>query len=168
MSAKAEIDLEGLNRNFRPALIAFFLRRLGNHAEAEDMTQDVFVRLARADRIEMRSPEAYIFQTAANLIRDRARREKHRFDYRGELMADQSAGINPVDPARILSARASLAAVTQALQELPELTRRVFVCHRLENISRPAIGQAFNISESTVDRHLAKAMAFLIARVREE
>lgn len=168
MTAKADLELDQLNRIFRPALMAYFLRRLRSHAEAEDMTQDVFVRLARADRSEMRSAEAYIFQTAANLLRDRARREKRRFAYRGELMADQSLGVDPIDPGRILSGRASLAELTRALADLPELTRRIFICHRLENISRPAIAEAFGLSESAVDRHLAKAVAFLIARVRGE
>src|ERR1019366_6772511 len=98
MTAKEELELDQLNRTFRPALMAYFLRRLNNHAEAEDMTQDVFVRLAKADRGAMRSAEAYIFQIAANLLRDRARRQKVRFDYRGERMAEEGLAIDPLDP----------------------------------------------------------------------
>src|SRR3546814_624208 len=51
-----------LNRRFRPGLMAFFLRRVGNHAEAEDLTQEVFVRLADTDTAQMQSPDAYIFR----------------------------------------------------------------------------------------------------------
>lgn len=164
--ANAASDLDQLNRTYRPALMAFFLRRLHNHAEAEDMTQDVFMRLAKVDRSEMRSVEAYIFQVAANLIRDRARREKYRVDYRGELMADEAAGVDPLDPSRIVGGQQALTVLAEALADLPELTRRIFICHRLESISRRDIASAFRLSESAVDRHLAKALAFLIARVR--
>jgi RNA polymerase sigma factor (sigma-70 family) len=166
MKASADADLSELNRTYRPALMAFFLRRLRNHAEAEDMTQDVFVRLARADRSDVRSADAYIFQIAANLLRDRARKEKHRFDYRGELAAENDLSVDQLDPSRIVSGQQSLTALAAALEDLPEPTRQIFICHRLENITRPVIATAYQISESAVDRHLAKAMAFLIARVR--
>jgi RNA polymerase sigma factor (sigma-70 family) len=166
MTAHAEPDLGQLNRTYRPALMAFFLRRLHNHAEAEDMTQDVFVRLAKADRSQMRSAEAYIFQIAANLLRDRARREKYRADYRGDLMADEGVGVDPIDPSRIVGGQQALTVLAASLADLPELTRRIFICHRLESISRRDIASTFRLSEAAVDRHLAKALAFLIARVR--
>jgi RNA polymerase sigma-70 factor (ECF subfamily) len=38
-----QLDYEALNRRWRPALVAFFLRRVRSHAEAEDLTQEVFV-----------------------------------------------------------------------------------------------------------------------------
>jgi RNA polymerase sigma-70 factor (ECF subfamily) len=168
VSATAQNELDQLNRTFRPALIAFFLRRLRNHAEAEDMAQDVFIRLARADRANLRSTEAYIFQIAVNLLRDRARKEKHRTNYRSELSADSELGVDSLDPSRIVGGEESLTVLTTAIRELPQLTRSIFICHRLENIPRPEIGFAYQLSESAVDRHLAKAMAFLIARLRDE
>src|SRR3546814_11671973 len=50
--------VDQLNRRFRPGLMAFFLRRVGNHAEAEDLTQEVFVRLADTDTAQMPSPRS--------------------------------------------------------------------------------------------------------------
>jgi RNA polymerase sigma factor (sigma-70 family) len=167
MAATADSELGQLNRTYRPALMAFFLRRLHNHAEAEDMTQDVFVRLAKADRSQIRSAEAYIFQIAANLLRDRARKARRRFEYRGELAAEDDLGVDPLDPSRIVSGQQSLEALAQAIADLPELTRQIFICHRLESIGRPAIARAFGLSEAAVDRRLAKAMAYLTQRVRD-
>ncbi len=166
MSLTADRELGQLDRAYWPALMAYFLRRLKNHAEAEDMTQDVFVRLAKVDRAELQSPSAYIFGVAANLLRDRARKEQVRFDYRGELAADEGLGVDLLDPSRIMSGRESLAALQAGLMELPRLTRVVFVLHRIENVSRREVAGAFRISEAAVDRHLAKAMAYLVARVR--
>jgi len=162
---EVESQLVRLNSRFRPALMAFFLRRLRNHAEAEDMTQDVFVRLARVDAAQMKSAEAYIFQTAANLLRDRSRREKVRADHRA-LARGEAQGVDPLDPLRFASDRESLALLVAGLKELPEKTRAIFVLHRLENVDKRAIAEAYGLAMSSVDRHLAAAMGHLIARVR--
>ena len=42
----AEAVANALSRRFRPALMAFFLRRIRNHSEAEDLTQDVLMRVS--------------------------------------------------------------------------------------------------------------------------
>jgi DNA-directed RNA polymerase specialized sigma24 family protein len=60
-------------------MLAFFRRRLRDPCEAEDATQDVFARLGRQaslDRID--NIEGYLFQAAANQLRERARRASGR------------------------------------------------------------------------------------------
>src|SRR3546814_12718639 len=65
---EASAQAEALNQRFRPALMSFFLRRIHNFAEAEDLTQDVIVRISeRAATIDAARPDAYVFQIAANL-----------------------------------------------------------------------------------------------------
>ncbi len=150
MQAEAQNDLFQLSRRFRPALMAFFLRRLRSHAEAEDLTQDVFVRLASSQAVEMKSAEAYIFQVAANLLRDRARREKVRSDYRSRARTVEGADVDPLDPLRVATDRESLAALVVGLQELPEKTRAIFVLYRLENVNKAAICEAYGMGDQFV------------------
>lgn len=159
-----EDDLDHLNRTYRPALMAFFLRRLSSHAEAEDLTQDVFLRLTRVQREELQSPAAYIFGVAANLLRDRARRETIRLAHRGAVASDPNFGIDEVDPDRIVRGRQALAITQAALDELPRLTRRLFILNRIENISRRDLAATYRLSIASVDRHLAKAVAHLVVR----
>lgn len=166
MEQASPIDLDTLSRRFRPALMAFFMRRLSNAAEAEDMTQEVFVRLAANIPADLRSPEAYLFQMAANMLRDRARRERVRNDYRRRQQAWPDAEVDPLDPLRIATDREQLALLTSGLQELPERTRSIFVLYRLEHMEKRAIAEAFGLAVSSVDRHLTKAMVFLTKRVR--
>jgi RNA polymerase sigma factor (sigma-70 family) len=118
MPSEAQRELAHLSRRFRPALMAFFLRRLRNHAEAEDLTQEVFVRLATMDRAVMQSAEAYIFRIANNMLSDRSRREKIRSDYRAALWADDTHGVDLLDPERVADAREDIAAVAKALKDL--------------------------------------------------
>lgn len=167
MQPQPDNDLGQLNRRFRPALMSFFLRRLRNHADAEDLTQEVFIRLARSGA-EIETPQAYIFQTAANLLRDRARQEKTRADYRLGLGAVEQTTVEILDPDRVLLGRETLAQLVAGLRELPERTRGVFILNRLENMSRIDIAASFGISISAVEKHLGRAMAHLTRKLEGE
>ena len=48
MQAQDDNAIERFHREYRPALMAFFLRRVHNPADAEDLTQEVFIRIAAA------------------------------------------------------------------------------------------------------------------------
>ena len=65
-----------LSRHWRPVLLAYFLRRVRDHAEAEDLTQELLVRLLGINAGELEHPEAYIFRMASNLLADRGRRHR--------------------------------------------------------------------------------------------
>lgn len=160
-------QLLDLNQRFRPALMSFFRRRLGSRAEAEDLTQEVFLRLAGGDPARMRSAAAYIFQVAANLLRDRARREKVRTEYSSTLPSPEETDVDPIDPARILLGRRSIELISALLRQLPERTRTIFILYRVENMDRHAIAEAFGCSLSTIEKEVGKAMAHLMLH-REE
>jgi RNA polymerase sigma factor (sigma-70 family) len=158
-------QLDDLCRRFRPALLAYFLRRAPNPAEAEDLAHDVFLRLAGIPLEQLRSADAYIFQVAANLLRDRARRWKVRDDYAAAQVAAADAEqleTHVFDPERIEAARRSLAALVARLRELPERTREIFVLYRIENVPRGTIAQAYGLSISTVEKEVARATAYLM------
>ncbi|MDT9600194.1 RNA polymerase sigma factor [Sphingosinicella rhizophila] len=161
-------DFENLNRRFRPALMAYFLRRLHNHADAEDLTQAVFVRLAALPPKELQSPEAYVFQIAANLLKDRFRRDRVRADYSASLNAVEGRGIDPIDPLRIVSGREDLAKLREGLAALPERVRATFLLSRLENVERRTLAETYGVSISTIDRDLAKALAALTRKILGE
>ena len=165
MRSAVEDEFEQLNRRFRPALMAFFLRRIGNHAEAEDLTQEVFARLMALGADQMREADAYVFQMAANLLRDRGRREKVREAYRFGVLAGEGVGVEPLDPERVLAGRQSLGQIAAALREAPERTRSIFLLYRVEQMKKRDIADTYGISTSAVDKHLMKAMAHLWKRL---
>ncbi|WP_129779472.1 RNA polymerase sigma factor [Peristeroidobacter soli] len=159
---------EQLTRRFRPGLMAFFLRRVKNHAEAEDLTQEVFVRLASVDADRLQSADAYVFSMAMNLLRDRSRRHQVRFDHRSSAVAQEDAGVDVLDAQRVAAGQQELSVLTAALRELPERTRSIFILYRMENVDKREIGRAFEISLSSVERELARAMAHVTRRVKDE
>lgn len=167
MPVQAIRDPKQLNRRWRPALMAFFLRRVRDHHEAEDLTQEVFLRLLGQGALGEEPPDGYVFQVAANLLRDRARRIKVRADHRVMAGEIEDRGAESLDPARITVGRDALAALAAGLETLPERTRTIFTLYRIESIGMDAIAESFGISKSAVKKQVMKAMAALMARMRE-
>ena len=158
-----------MSQRFRPALMAFFVRRIGSHAEAEDLTQEVLLRVAqRSASIDASRPDAYVFQIAANLLRDRGRRLQVRNAYHTGLGATEATGIEDRDPDRVLVAKESLTHVTSALKQLPKRTRTIFVLFRLENMKQREIADMLGISVRTVEQHVVRASVHLRDSLRGE
>lgn len=154
-------DPWGQKTQLRGALNAFFIRRLGNPTEAEDMTQEVFVRLARNADIQGGASDSYIFAIAANLLRDKARRDKVRTDYREAMRLEDYVGIDPLDPFRVAAGRQDLTILVRAITDLPEKTRRIFTLYRIENIEKEDIANSFALSVRMVEIHIQRALVAL-------
>lgn len=168
MAANKVSDLVLLSREYRPALMAYFLRRVHDHAEAEDLTQEVFVRLTNRKGQTVECGSAYVFQVASNLLKDRVRRYRTRLDYRSSLGEIEAQNVDPIDPFRIAASRNSIAAMCAALGELSEVTRHVFVLYRLEGMNKQVIAESFGLSVSSIEKHITKATVFLTQRFGSE
>lgn len=162
---------QALDERYRAPLMAFFLRRLSDRAEAEDLVQEVFVRMvARGASDDIRSADAFVFAIAGNLLRDRARLRTTRSASAHEPLdpAADSGDDNLVEhstPDRVLLGRERLSLVQRALTELPERTRNIFVLYRMENMRRRDIAMLYGITVSAVEKHIAKALDHLMARL---
>jgi RNA polymerase sigma factor (sigma-70 family) len=153
-------------RRWRPALMAFFQRRVHDRTEAEDLTQEVLVRML-GDAQPQGRPDGYVFQIAQNLLVDRARRLLVRNRYREDLGHDPDRDLDLLDPQRLSEGREQVAALNAALAGLPDRTRTIFILYRVEAMGQEAIGDAFGISASAVKQHVAKAMAAIAERLRD-
>ena len=162
---KTEPSPETLMRRWEPALKAFFLRRLRNHAEAEDLTQETLIRVL--EQHEDRG-DSYVFQIAQNLLIDRQRRGAVRERYRETISAQQDRHRDPLNAHVILEGQQQLSMAIKALETLPERTRHIFILYRFEKISQGEIALAFGISVSAVKQQVAKAMAALARALPEE
>jgi RNA polymerase sigma-70 factor (ECF subfamily) len=161
-------ELTAIDRRLRRALIAFFARRVQTLSEAEDLTQDVFVRIARSAKTEAPMADAYVFRIAANLLRDKGRRERVRASYREARAFEDFLGIDPLDPHRVVEGRENLKLVARTIAELPEKTRRIFTLYRIENIDKRTIAESFGLSVRMVEIHVQRALVTLAGRVEKD
>ncbi len=63
-----------------------------------------------------------------------------------------------ISPERVLLSEDSLADVLRSLEELGELTRNIFILFRLENMKQKDIAALYGIGQSTVEKHVIKAV----------
>jgi RNA polymerase sigma-70 factor (ECF subfamily) len=153
-----------LSQTYRQPLTRYFQRRVGTREEAEDLTQEVFVRLLRRPSGEaIENPEAFLFRTAVNLVRDRARRGKTATSHLAELM-NRETGVEALSPERVLDSRQSLQTALEALKELDERTRDAFILHRLEGLKYAEIAELYGVSVSSIEKYIIKALAHLAKR----
>lgn len=160
-----------LDTRFRGPLLAYFLRRVRDRSEAEDLTQEVFVRLARQSE-PPESVQAYVFVTAANLLKDRARLQStHRTQAHrslDDIVTEASSAPGLVEdrnPERVLAGKETLREFVSALEALSERTRDIFILSRIEHMHQCDIAKLFGISVSAVEKHVMKALNHLGARL---
>ncbi len=165
MASTAPSRLETLASKYRLPLLSFFQRRLRHGSDAEDLVQEVFIRLARQQDLEViEHLDGYVFQTAANVLRDRVRR----LSVRAEPQVAED--FDPIDeagfsPERVLIGRQAIERLIAALHELPETTRVVFTQYHLDSVPQVEIARRLNLSLSTVEKHMARANALLLKRL---
>lgn len=155
----------------RPELRRFLLARGMGPADADDLLQDLFVRLETVETGPVRSPKAYLYQMLNNMAHTRRRTEMRRQSRDAhylETRADGEADRAP-DAETVLAGRDELARVEAELGLLPERTAWVFRQYRIEGRSQKVIAADLGISLSAVEKHLQRAYkAVLSLRSRLE
>ncbi len=142
------------------------LRRIerwaGRSADAEDLLQTAYERLykARANS-EVKEPNGFIYRAAVNAGIDHARQDRQindRFDidHDGALLRDST----PM-PDEVLVSRQRLDRVREGMAKLPPRSQEIFMMHRLEGLKYREIAERIGISQSAVEKHIARATLFL-------
>jgi len=159
-------DNPSLVAQMRPALVKYFKRKSGSAVEAEDLAQDVLVRvLTHADWKTPSQAKGYIFRAAVNRWRDRHRREETH-GVRVPLDEEELGTQNP--PECVLIVREELNQVSLALEDMHVRTRTVLMLIKLEQMKVANVADLLGISISAVNKHLAKGLARLAVLRRQQ
>jgi RNA polymerase sigma factor (sigma-70 family) len=160
--------LADLDRRYRVPLIRYFGKRIREAYDVDDLVQEVFIRLVRQAAIEsVEQIDSYVFQTAANVIRDRARHHAARHHREHDALSESDLPTNDLSPERVLLGTEQLARAVAALEELPDNTRRVFVLRRYEGMRYEEIAAHLGMTVSGVRWHMAQAKAHLARRLEQ-
>ena len=137
------------------------IRRQSRRPDADDLLQTALLHLFERGTEGIEHPEAYVLRTARNLAIDRARREKRiRFS-----PLDIEDGVEPVcaepGPERVLLGCEQLERVRAAFMTLDARTSRIFLMHRLDGLTYSRIAKTLELSVSTIEKSIARALAHL-------
>ena len=162
-SSQGQARLLGeINRRYREAVRRYFLKRIGDPAEAEDLTQDLMLRLAaKADLDRIENTESFLFTMAANLLRDRGRRRRTAARMLAELEGARAENFEVLSPERVLSGKQALHNLLKAQGRLDARVRNVFILHRLEGLKYADIAKLYGLSVSSIEKDIIKALAHL-------
>lgn len=153
---------DALSRRLRPALTRYFLRKTASASDAEELVQDLFLRLLRrADLFALENIDGYVFEAAANLVRDRARRHQARGGGRHIDIADVEPSADEPSPEQVVDGRRRLDAMLTALDGLPPRARTIVILRRFENLTYGQIADRLGISVSAVEKHMVRSMTAL-------
>lgn len=144
-------------------LFRYVQSRIGPDA-APDIVQEVFVRAAGSRQLGvLDNPGGFLRRIARNLLIDRARAWRLRPDH---VPLDEAieAAVAPTQELD-LQAEDTLRQFEMAIAGLSPKTRRVFLMHRVEELSYREIHLKLGISIGTVEYHMTRALAHITANL---
>ena len=150
-----------------PIVFRFLHRALGSSADAEDLTQDVFVVVFARAR-ELRNPEvlrSFIFSIAIRLLKWELRRRRVRGIFELSGLSDLP---EHAVPALDAESRQALSRLYAILDHLGSEARIVFALRHLEGFSMEEVARALGTSVATANRRLRRATAVVSRRVEAD
>lgn len=139
------------------AALRGYLHRTFQNADVDDLVQDSYVRVLRErERGTLRSTKAFLFTVARNAVRDLLRRRATA----QAIPVTETAALpvlsdNP-GVADLVSARQELALLSEAIRDLPERCRQVFLLRKIQGLSQREIALRLGITENTVETLVGK------------
>ncbi|MFZ2525224.1 MAG: RNA polymerase sigma factor [Candidatus Ferrigenium altingense] len=157
-------ELAALYRQHAAGLKAFLKAKIGCPESAAELAQETFLRLLEQKQAP-HNPVGFTYQIARNLAIDAGRQKSHVFASEANCLDDCISN----DPCLESSAyqRQRLRLVEEAVAELPPQCRRVFLLHRFGGLSQIEVAGQLGISRQMVEKHVAKALLHLRARLAE-
>lgn len=169
-------DLKAIFSSKRAYFVRVIARRLRNADIAEEIVQEAFLQVAAAEKTQrIENPEGYLMRTAINLSTDwlrqessRRRREKDWSDVAYALDGGGEAASLAPSPAQTAIARDEYRRLEAAFSQLTPQVRTAFTLHKVEGLSHLETAAHMGLSRSTVEKHIMKAMRFLIDEMNDE
>ena len=150
------------DRTFWDRVLKMIARHTNGRPDPEELLSTAFLRLEQYEsRKPVSDPVGFLVRTARNIAIDEYRHEQISSRHRSEMRHCQ---LEPEDVPlqdEVLAARARLERVKDGLAQLPPRTREIFLMYRLHDLKCREIAIKVGLSESSVEKHIAKAMYFL-------
>jgi RNA polymerase sigma factor (sigma-70 family) len=137
-----------------------YLRRVSPRpADVADLRQETYMRVYEgAAKSLPQYPQRFLFATARNLLIDRLRRERVvSIDYTQDLEA-LHVNIDELSPERRLNARQELQRLSEAFDQLPQMTRSAIWLRRVEGYSQREAADLLGLNVGALESHMSRGL----------
>ncbi|WP_374574916.1 RNA polymerase sigma factor [Phenylobacterium sp.] len=155
----------------RADLVRYFKVRLRSEAAAEDLVQDIYLKIAEPPDRPVENPAAYLYRLGSNLMLDKLKQQRRatRRDGAWREATTSSAGQEDVadEPAadEALAARQRLEKVVEVVRDLPEPVREAFRLHKIEGLSHAETAKAMGVSRSSVEKYIMTSLRRIVEKL---
>lgn len=162
------MDMQKIIEQYERRIYGYLLRYVKIPAEAEDLTQEILIKLWKAHKRigSVEDQEAYILAMTRNHIRDHFKRMSREADYLKEVMAhmpvQEDSGFATIKRNE-LNER-----IDSVIREMPERQRIVYQLIYKQGKSLQDIARELNISPHTVKNHKIQALKFIRSKINPE
>ena len=146
-----------------PALRAWLRQKRGSGIDPDDVIQETYTVLYSLKSVEgIHSPKAYLYRVAQSVVARHVRRQhvvpiQAAEDLESLGIPDEGSG-----PEQAAISRDELRRTAEAIASMPDKTREAFILRRVHGLSQRDVAREMKISESTVEKHIARGIRFLI------
>jgi len=168
---------EYLVQKYRRPMVSFMYRMAHNAAVAEDLAQEVFLRVyrSRANYEPSAKFSTWLYRIATNLAVNYARDTRHERPENTVSIdePDEETGLTVDVPDSSLSAeerimrRERMTAIRQRVQALPERQRMAVLMHKYQQMDYRQIAEVLKLSESATKSLLFRAYETLRVQLKE-
>jgi RNA polymerase sigma factor (sigma-70 family) len=147
-------------------LLRFLRSRLGHGDLAQDLAQEVYLRLLRLDDVSLiRNPRSFVIHLAAHAVHEWRMLARNRLQHSDEglepLIAESS------DPAELLECVDRLHHLDRVVGNLSPKRQSILLMHRRDGMTCQQIATRVNLSVGMVKKPLARALAECHEQLRE-
>jgi RNA polymerase sigma-19 factor, ECF subfamily len=139
-------------------LLRFLRSRLGHGDLAQDLAQEVYLRLLRMDDVRLiRNPRSFVIHLAAHAAHEWRMLARNRMQHSEEDLQQLIA--EDGDPADMLERTDRIDRLSRALSKLSPKCQAVVLMHRRDGMTYQEIAAQMQLSVGMVKKHLARGLA---------
>ena len=151
------LNITALYQLYRHELVNYLFRMVNCYETAQDLVQESYLVLARTASVEViNQPRGFLYRTASNLALDHLRHSKVVLRH-VEVVATNDEPEQASTETEISKAQWR-ALLNAAIAELPPRCRDAFILHKIHGLSYREVAERLAISESAVEKHIAKGL----------
>ncbi len=165
-----ELKFSILTKRHADEIYRFVKGMLGDAMEAEDATQEIFLRLWKnLSNVRLLSTRAWLYRTARHHCIDlqRKRQAAHSPVYLDHASLPELGTKDHEDPSRVADAAFLKKTIDAAVSDLPETLKSVFLLYEISGLRYREIAETLNIPTNSVKVYLSRARTKLQESLKE-